>query len=129
MRRAATITLLAALVALPAMAKDKPSTAERAVPGAGWSAAPVAGHSGKANFERYCVVCHGAGPDHPGTMALQAKYKGKLPARLDQRTDLTEAFVITTVRHGISVMPAARKTEISDSELKSIAAYLAHRKE
>lgn len=129
MTRAILTMLAAALICAPAMAKDKPSTAERAVPGAGWSARRITGTSGKAEFERYCVACHGAGPDHPGTQALAAKYKGRLPARLDKRTDLSEAFVISTVRHGVSVMPAARKTEISDGELKSIAAYLAHKKD
>ena len=99
------------------------------MPGAGWSAAPVTGTGGKALFARYCVACHGAGPDHPGTQALAAKYKGTRPARLDQRTDLTAAFVIYTVRHGVSVMPAARKTEISDAELKAIAAYLARKRD
>ncbi len=129
MKRGAAIALLAALVAMPAMARDKPSTAQRAVPGAGWSAVPVSGHGGKAMFERYCTVCHGAGPDHPGSMALWVKYKGAVPAELEKRTDLTEALVIFTVRHGVSVMPAARKTEISDRELKAIAAHLAHKKE
>ena len=129
MRLGAVIALLAALVAMPAMAMAKPSTAERAVPGAGWSAVPVSGHGGKALYERYCVVCHGAGPDRPGSMALQVKYKGAVPAELEKRTDLTEAFVIFTVRHGVSVMPAARETEISDVELKAIAAYLAHKKD
>ena len=129
MRPGAVIVLAAALLATPTLAKDEPSTAIRAVPGAGWSAGPVAGKSGKAEFERYCTVCHGAGPDHPGTVALKAKYKGKVPAQLDQRTDLTADFVITTVRHGISVMPSIRKTEISDAELRAIANYLAHKKD
>ena len=120
---------LAALMALPAMAKDKGNEGQRAVPGAGWSAVPVSGHDGKAMFERYCAVCHGAGPDHPGTMALDVKYKGAMPAELERRTDLSAAFVIATVRHGISVMPAERKTEIGDAELVAIAKYLAHRKD
>jgi len=57
-------------------------------------------------------------------MALQAKYKGAVPALLDKRTDLTPAFVKTTVRNGVSVMPFFRKTEISDADLDAIAAYL-----
>ncbi len=61
-------------------------------------------------------------------MALAAKYKGARPGRLDERTDLTAAFVIYTVRHGVSVMPSMRKTEISDAELKAIADYLARGK-
>ena len=27
----------------------------------------------------YCSMCHGEGPGQPGTMALQAKYKGADP--------------------------------------------------
>ena len=129
MMRPILTMLVAGLICAPAMAKEKSHEAQRAVPGAGWSAVPVSGHSGKANFERYCLECHGAGPNHPGTQALAAKYKGTRPARLDQRQDLSEDFVIYTVRHGVSVMPAERKTEISDTELKSIAAYLAHKKD
>ncbi len=67
-----------------------------------------------------------AGP--AGTLALQVKYHGEPPARLDQRTDLTADFVIGTVRHGISVMPSMRKTEIGDAELNAIAAYLARKR-
>lgn len=97
---------------------------DRAVPGAGWSPVPVTGHGGEAVFRRYCWQCHGDGIDRPGTDALQAKYHGEVPARLDLRTDLSAEFIVDTVRHGVSVMPAARKTEISDAELKAIATYL-----
>lgn len=129
MTRALLTMLVAALICAPAMAKDKTHTAQRAVPGAGWAAVPVPGSSGKATYERYCLECHGAGPEHPGTQALAAKYKGKLPDRLDQRKDLTADFVISTVRHGVSIMPAERKTEIGDAELKAIANYLARNKD
>ena len=114
-----------AMMATPAFAA---SPQPRAVPGAGWSSVAVVGHDGKANYERYCTACHGAGPDHPGTQALAAKYKGAEPALLDRRTDLSAAFVIYTVRHGVSVMPVMRKTEIGDADLKSIAAYLSRGK-
>jgi mono/diheme cytochrome c family protein len=122
MRPVLAIALL--LVPLAAAA----ASPQRAAPGAGWSAVPVSGSGGEQTFHRYCWECHGDGPDRPGTMALAAKYKGAIPARLDQRSDLTIDFVTTTVRHGISVMPSMRKTEIGDSELKAIAAYLAHGK-
>jgi mono/diheme cytochrome c family protein len=75
-------------------------------------------------YQKFCSVCHGEGVGKPGTLALQAKYKGAVPALLDKRTDLTAAFVKTTVRNGISVMPFFRKTEISDADLDAIAAYL-----
>ena len=126
MRRAVRLALLAALISVPAGAA--PSAPQRAEPGAGWSRVPVIGNGGEQVFHRYCWECHGDGPDRPGTLALQAKYNGNPPARLDQRRDLTADFVMGTVRHGISVMPSMRKTEIGDAELKAIAAYLTRKR-
>jgi hypothetical protein len=40
--------------------------------------------------------------------------------------DLPGGTVKILVRHGISVMPQFRKTEISDQELDALAAFLAH---
>jgi len=119
--------LLAVLAAEPAVAKDQPASPARAVPGAGWAAVPIPADTGEHIYQRYCFECHGAGADMPGTVALQAKYKGSKPARLDQRTDMTAAFVTYTVRHGVSVMPSIRPTEISNAELKAIAAYLSRK--
>ena len=79
---------------------------------------------GYVQYQNYCSMCHGEGPGKPGTMALQAKYKGAEPALLDKRTDLTSQLVKTFVRNGVSVMPFFRKTEISDADLDAIAAYL-----
>ena len=55
-----------------------------------------------------------------------AKYKGTKPAALVEWTDLQAETVKVVVRHGITVMPQFRKTEISDAELNALAAYLAH---
>jgi (+)-pinoresinol hydroxylase len=88
--------------------------------------APVA--AGKIDFLNACAVCHGAQPDRPGTMSLQFKYAGRLPAALEQRTDLTPQIVTYYVRHGIAMMPSFRKTELSDAQVAAIAAYLAHKK-
>ncbi len=123
-----SLALLAALLGAPALAAHVSLSLQRAVPGAGWSRIAVPGSGGEQVFHRYCWECHGDGPDRPGTLALQAKYHGEPSARLDQRSDLTADFVIATVRHGISVMPSMRKTEISDTELNAIAAYLARKK-
>jgi mono/diheme cytochrome c family protein len=79
-------------------------------------------------FQRDCQVCHGSGPAKPGTRALQAKYQGKLPALLEARTDLTADYVKDIVRHGVSVMPPFRKTEVSDADLDAIAAYLSRKR-
>jgi mono/diheme cytochrome c family protein len=92
-----------------------------------WTAATVSGAGqphGYVEYQRFCSMCHGEGIGKPGTMALQAKYKGAVPALLDKRTDLTAEFVKTTVRNGVSIMPFFRKTEISDADLDAIAAYL-----
>jgi mono/diheme cytochrome c family protein len=86
---------------------------------------------GKALFTRLCAPCHGA--DHsdqgramlPGTDALRIKYKGTLPALLEQRTDLTPQVIRTFVRRGTWSMPPLRKTEISDAQIDAVSAYIA----
>ena len=75
-------------------------------------------------FEKWCTPCHGPGPDKPGTVALAALYKSSKPAMLEERTDLTPEIVKQFVRHGVSVMPFFRKTEVSDAELDALALYL-----
>jgi mono/diheme cytochrome c family protein len=89
--------------------------------------------SGKVVFDRWCAPCHGAiAPKRgmlgegalPGTAALTVKYQGKVPAVLEQRTDLKPAYIKTVVRHGLFGMPITRKTEISDAELDQVVAYL-----
>lgn len=90
---------------------------------AGFSASSLV-NSGHQVFKHWCAPCHSSGPHMPGTEALAAKYKGALPAVLEQRTDLTPEVVHQFVRHGINVMPPFRKTEISDADLKALGAYL-----
>lgn len=75
-------------------------------------------------FHRWCSDCHSAA-DGPGSMVLQRKYQGQVPAILEQRTDLNPDYVKQVVREGIGFMPNFRKTEISDAELALVAAYLA----
>ena len=81
---------------------------------------------GQQVFRYWCQSCHGQGTDKPGTVALQVKYRGQLPAALEERRDLTPALVKQFVRRGVSIMPFFRKTEISDEDLQALAAYLAH---
>lgn len=80
---------------------------------------------GKAVFEYWCEPCHGRASHLPATSALNIKYKGKIPAALEDRKDLTPAAVKTFVRQGVASMPHFRKTEISDADLDALAAYLA----
>jgi mono/diheme cytochrome c family protein len=84
--------------------------------------------NGYVQFQSYCAVCHGAGSEKPGTRALRAKYGTRLPALLEERTDLSPQYVKMIVRQGVSVMPPVRKTELSDADLDAIASYLTQKK-
>ena len=96
---------LLALAASPALAQD-----------------PAAG---KVVFDDWCRPCHDVEPrKHPGTAALQVLYKGEKPAALEQRLDLTPDLVSFYVRNGVSIMPFFRKTELDDTELVDLGAYL-----
>lgn len=103
------IFIVLPMFALPAFAQYAPPTA-----------------AGKTIYNKWCTPCHA--PDieghYPGTVALQVKYKGKVPAALEERTDLTPEIITTYVRHGVSIMPMFRKTEISDDELQVLIDYL-----
>ena len=89
--------------------------------------------SGKVVFDKWCTPCHGAavpvggllgGGPLAGTGALSVKYKGELPALLEERTDLVPEFIRTVVRGGLFGMPITRKTEVSAAELEDVIAYL-----
>lgn len=81
---------------------------------------------GRAVYEKWCAACHDPGILHPGTHALMTKYPGSSRASglITAWTDLPATYVRFMVRHGMSVMPPFRKTEISDTELAALAAYL-----
>jgi len=97
------------LMAAPAFAQDRPD--EHA--------------AGRTVYERWCAPCHAAGVTHPGTHALMVKYQGVKSGVLLEWTDLPVDTVKFVVRHGISVMPQFRKTEISDQDLDALAQFLA----
>lgn len=79
---------------------------------------------GRAVYQKWCAPCHDPGVTHPGTHALTTKYQGVKSGVIGEWTDLPPSMVKFMVRHGISVMPQFRKTEISDAELDVLAAYL-----
>jgi mono/diheme cytochrome c family protein len=79
---------------------------------------------GKQVFQTWCEACHGSGGDRPGTLGLEVKYGGKIPARLEDRKDLTPDFIKLYVRNGFAMMAPFRKTEISDADLAALTAYL-----
>ncbi|HTT02998.1 MAG TPA: cytochrome c [Steroidobacteraceae bacterium] len=81
--------------------------------------------SGQAVYEHWCAPCHASGLGHPGTQSLQLKYGGKLPAVLLERTDLPAQTVAMFVRQGVLLMAPFRKTEITDTELAALSAYVA----
>jgi mono/diheme cytochrome c family protein len=80
--------------------------------------------AGRAVYAQWCAPCHDPGVTHPGTHALTVKYQGIKSGVLLEWKDLTPVTVKYLVRHGISVMPQFRKTEISDRELDALAEFL-----
>ena len=76
---------------------------------------------GKQLYERTCIYCHG-----PGVWATNrlAQRLDKEHALLVNRTDLSVPGIRAIVRDGVGSMPPLRRTEISDSDLDAIAAYL-----
>lgn len=75
---------------------------------------------GEALYLEHCAMCHA--PNGMGTGLLGRK---KQPALLEQRTNLTPAFVIAAARSGIGNMPQIPRGEVSDTDLNAIADYLA----
>ena len=82
--------------------------------------------AGRVVYEKWCAACHDPGIIHPGTHALMTKYPSgsRASGSIGAWTDLPASYVTFMVRHGMSVMPPFRKTEISDTELAALAAYL-----
>jgi len=80
--------------------------------------------AGRAVYENWCAPCHDPGVIHPGTNSLTVKYQGVKSGVLLEWKDLPPEKVSYLVRHGISVMPQFRKTEISDADLAALAKFL-----
>ena len=116
MRGAGRAALAVLIVAGAGRAADPPGKAAAPVP------ADVA--EGHAVFDKWCAPCHANSPRLAGTLALQTKYQGAMPAALEKRTDLTPEVVRYFVRNGVAWMAPFRKTEISDTELRAIGSYL-----
>jgi mono/diheme cytochrome c family protein len=102
-------------------------------PIAAWSRTTAADESagslrdrGAAVFNNWCSACHARNPAlAAGTRSLGFKYQGAKPAALEDRDDLTPELIEFFVRNGVGMMPIARKTEVSDVDLKALSAYLA----
>ena len=134
----ATALAVASLVGIGAASADSASSAETA-----WSPLPSRRAAdpngglvarGRDVFDQRCAECHGEIPDEmfgpvflppmPGTQALQARYRGELPAALEARTDLTPEYIEAVVRDGLRSMPFFRPTELSSDDLEALIAYL-----
>ena len=124
-RTAVACALLAVTASACAPLQQRPAPLP-AAPAANAPAAASMRPAGGKIFDKWCGDCH-ATATGPGSMALQRKYHGALPAMLEERRDLAPEYVSVAVRHGVSFMPSFRKTEISDDDLALIAGYLAKR--
>ncbi|MEO6186520.1 MAG: cytochrome c [Steroidobacteraceae bacterium] len=77
---------------------------------------------GKALFTARCGMCH-------QTIGMAVAILSRRPGDaskglLEERTDLSAAFIRTVVRTGIINMPRIARGEVSDPELAQIASYL-----
>ena len=86
------------------------------------AAAPVS--EGRALFEAHCLACHGAGPEHPGTMRLSERL-GPEQAPLLNRPELPPEYIKLVAREGFKLMPPFRPSELDDRQLDVLAAYIA----
>ncbi len=78
---------------------------------------------GKTVYGHWCAHCHDEKPSAPGRLKLEWKRDLKSSVLTD-RVDLPAEYITAVVRRGLAEMPSFRKTEISDADLTSIAAYL-----
>jgi mono/diheme cytochrome c family protein len=82
--------------------------------------------AGKALFKSRCGMCHQTIGMAVGLLARRPGDTSK--GFLEDRADLSAAFVRTVVRTGILNMPRIARGEVSDAELAAIADYLARGK-
>ena len=90
--------------------------------GATAMAAEPAQASGKAEYAELCGMCHQTNGMGVGILTRRPGDTSK--GLLEERKDLTAAFVKVIVRNGIGNMPRISRGEVSDSQLDAIAGYL-----
>jgi mono/diheme cytochrome c family protein len=113
------LIVLAALLPIAAAAQSVPQPGP--MPPAPPPPAPTAVPSvGGSLFAEKCLMCHGKMGMGTGLLGRRVH-----PSVLLQRTNLSAIYVVQAVRIGIGNMPAITRGEVSDAQLKSIAAYLA----
>jgi mono/diheme cytochrome c family protein len=111
---AARVKVVASVALMLAASAYVSSFARAEVPAGG--AAP----DGKALYREKCIMCHDKAGMGTGLLSRRLKV-----AELLLRSDLTADFVVAAARGGIGNMPAIPRGEVSDSELKAIADFLA----
>lgn len=74
---------------------------------------------GERLYVQYCGMCHGKGGMGTGLLARRTDRP-----LLEERNDLTVDYVIQAARTGIGNMPPIPRGEVSDADIKQIAAYL-----
>jgi mono/diheme cytochrome c family protein len=87
----------------------------------------ASGRDGEALFSNRCGACHLAGGMGTNLLTKQRMIAGEPPENglLVNRKDLTADYVKSVVRLGKVAMPRLSRTEVTDTELDAIAAYLA----
>jgi (+)-pinoresinol hydroxylase len=80
--------------------------------------------TGKEVFDRHCVHCHGTGNEAVGTLQL-ARTRGQDKALLTERSDLPPVYIQMIVRQGLKAMPPFVPSDLNDTQLKALTAYLA----
>ena len=84
---------------------------------------------GESIYLDKCEYCHGDGVQKGGTFVLQARYQDALPALLTERTDLAPEYISAVLRTWTNGMAPFRPTEISDSEMEALVAFLTRNNE
>jgi mono/diheme cytochrome c family protein len=87
---------------------------------AGAASAQPAGLNGHELFHHKCGMCHEPGGMGAGLLARRIQ-----PAELEKRSKLDPDYVFQYARRGLGNMPPIPPGEVSDAQLKAIAAWLA----
>lgn len=120
-RAGGAVLVLLALAACGRSDAGAGDAAEAAAPAAA-TAAAGAPLDGQALYKERCGMCH-------QTIGMAVSILSRRPADeskglLEERNDLSAAFINTVVRTGIMNMPRMSRGEVSDAELGSIATFL-----